>query len=479
MSDLTWMGGYEMAAAIRDRRASPIEAVDAALKRLQEVEPAINAFVTVTGDEARAEAKKAEAALMNRNKEDLPPLFGVPITVKDLTDTANVRTTYGSKAYATNVAEKDGINWSRLKAAGAILIGKTTTPAFGGLGITESALTGRTNNPWRLTHTPGGSSGGAAASLAAGVAPFAWGSDGGGSVRVPAACCGVVGLKASRGRFPVDHAWESVSTEGPLTRNVIDNALLLSVAAGPDARDPLSLPSTGEDFVGAVLNSPSLTGKRIAFVPAPAGANVDREVAAIVRKAVEAIGSGDRAHIEEPDLVLPDPIRYFENYWWASFLNVERDQHGNSSDDGDAVTHPVTKAFTERGKKITAAEYYHTATTVRGDITAGYNQVFANFDLIFTPTMPVTAFPHPDRLVGGPTTINGIAVSRPSFDYHRLTESPSHAGLPAITVPCGFSEEGLPVGLQIIGPLFSDLAVLSAAAAVERILPWADRRPPL
>ncbi|TSE13420.1 amidase [Mesorhizobium intechi] len=474
------MGGYELAAIIRSRRISPVDAVEAVLEQLEAVEPSINAFVTVTAEAARAQAKVAEAELMSRAGEDLPALFGVPITVKDLTDTAGVRTTYGSRSFADHVPTSDGLNWARLKAAGAILIGKTTTPEFGGLGVTDSPLTGITNNPWRVTHTAGGSSGGAAASLAAGVAALAWGSDGGGSIRIPAACCGVVGLKASRGRFPVGHAWESVSTEGPLTRNVLDSALLLSVAAGPDPSDPLSLPATCEDFVRAVLNDPVLTGKRIAFAPAPAGANVDHEVAAIVRMAVQAIADGDRAHVEEVALDVPDPVRYFEDYWPPGFVFMGKDGAKDDAATGeDIADHPITKAFAARGRQLSAAQYYHTATAVRGEITAAFNKVFENNDLIFTPTMPLAAFPHPDRLVGGPTSINGIPVASPAIDFHRFTESPSHAGLPAISIPCGFSKQGLPVGLQIIGPLFADAAVLSAAAAVERILPWSNRRPPL
>jgi Asp-tRNA(Asn)/Glu-tRNA(Gln) amidotransferase A subunit family amidase len=477
MSELNWMGGHELALAIRQRKVSPVEAVDAALAQLEKVEPSINAFVTVTAEEVRAHAIRQESELMSRPADELPPLFGVPITVKDLTDTAGVRTTYGSRAFSDHVPTADGVNWSRLKAGGAILIGKTTTPEFGGLGVTDSPLTGVTNNPWRLTHTAGGSSGGAAASMAAGVGYLAWGSDGGGSIRIPAACCGVVGLKASRGRFPVPTPWETVSTEGPLTRTVVDSALMLAVASGPHVGDPLCLPLTGEDFVSLVLANPTLTGKRIAFAPAPAGAMVDHEVAAIVANAVQAIADADRAWIDEVELDVPDPVKYFADFWPPSFTMMGAEDAGALVD--DAVSHPVTVALADRGRQMMASDHYRTATVTRSLISQAFNHLFADHDLIITPTMPLAAFPHPLRTVGGNTEINGLPVSQPHIDFHRFTESPSHAGLPAITVPCGFSKEGLPVGLQIIGPLFADAAVLAAAAAIERILPWSQHRPKL
>lgn len=469
-SELIWMGGYELAAKIRARQVSPVEAVEAVLARLEAVNPKLNAFVTVIAEEARAKAKQAESILMSRHGGALPPLLGVPITVKDLVDTANVRTTYGSLRFKDNVPAKDGVSWSRLKAAGAILIGKTTTPEFGALGVCDSPLTGRTTNPWREGYEPGGSSGGAGASVASGVAPLAWGSDGGGSIRIPASCCGVVGLKASRGRFPVAaiEAWDTVSTEGPLTRTVVDSALMLGIAYGPTPIDPLSLPRTGEDFVRIVTDNPSLAGKRIAFAPAPANANIDREVARVVKRAVEVISSDARAHVDEIKLDLPDPIQYFEDYWLPQYSIY-----------GDIFDHPLTNQMLEISKSKTLAQYLTAANITRRKITEIYNDVFSRYDLIVTPTMPITAFPHAPTLIGGPPTINGISSKYPDYEIHRLTDQPSQAGLPAITIPCGFSTAGLPVGLQIIGPFLDDGAVLNAAAAVEKILPWAARHPPV
>jgi Asp-tRNA(Asn)/Glu-tRNA(Gln) amidotransferase A subunit family amidase len=473
MSDeLNWMTGHELAGRIARRDVSPVEVVDAVLAQLERTEPHLNAFVTVTADAARRQAREAEAAVMRSDPDSLPALFGVPITVKDLCDTAGVRTTYGSKAFADHVPAEDAVSWSRLKSAGAILIGKTTTPEFGMLGVTYSGLTGTTNNPWKVTHTAGGSSGGAAASVAAGVGPLAWGSDGGGSVRIPASFCGLVGLKPSRGRVPVASAWETVGTDGPLTRTVADAALLLSITAGPHPTDPLTLPALTDDVVGAALDPSGFGGLRIAFAPAPAGANVDDEVARIVAAAAAAIASDGGAFVEQIDLDMPDPVAYFDAFWSVAVAA------GADVPDGVELwtETEATLHFIEIGKRMSAVEYYRTAHETRGKYTAAYNEVFAAHDLLITPTSTVAAFPHPGA-EAGVTAINGLPVARPSLDFHRLTETPSHAGLPAITVPCGFTAEGLPVGLQIIGPLHADLAVIAAAAAFERLRPWALHRP--
>ena len=472
--ELTWMSGFELASAIRQRDISPVEVVNAVLAQIERTEPTLNAFVTVTADAARAEAKAAERALAERDRK-FPPLFGVPISVKDLCDTAGVRTTYGSKAFVDHVPSADAVSWARLKSAGAILIGKTTTPEFGGLGVTYSGLTGTTNNPWDPTRTSGGSSGGAAASVAAGVGPFAWGSDGGGSVRIPAAYCGVVGLKPSRGRIPVATAWETVGTDGPLTRTVRDCALLLAVTAGPHPSDPLSLPALTDDVVAATTTEHGLRGKRVAFAAAPAGANVDAEVASVVAEAVLQIERAAGAIVDTVDVNLPDPVAYFDAFWSPAFAAAAE----VPGDVGELHTETeATLYFAELGRRISAVDYYRTANETRGLITSGYNEVFAHHDLLITPTSTVAAFPHPGH-EAGPTEVNGLPIARPSTDFHRLTESPSHAGLPAITVPCGFAADGLPIGMQIIGPMHADAGVLAAAAAFERIRPWAGFRPPI
>lgn len=472
--ELVWMPGHEVAERIRRREVSPVEVTEAVLAQLEKVEPRLNAFVTTVPELALAEASAAADLVIRVPAEELPRLHGVPLTVKDLSDTKGVRTTYGATALRDHVPDTDGIAVGRLRAAGAILIGKTTTPEFGMLGITESALTGRTNNPWALTHTSGGSSGGAAASVAAGVAPFAWGSDGGGSIRVPAACCGVVGLKASPGRIPLGRGFDTVSVEGPLTRNVRDAALLLDVTAGAHRRDPVSLPDPSISYEQVTVDA-ELAGLRFAFSPDFGTAEVDHEVLAIVRSAlgdIEAAG----AFVKEVAMDLPDPIEYFERFWSPAFAAYLAETTRNGAP-GETSLHPAMHELAEIGGRLTALDAYRTATETKSRILEGFLDVLEDHDLVLSPTMPVTAFPHPGP-EAGPTEVNGIEVRRPMLDFHRLTEAPSHAGLPAITINCGFTSAGLPVGLQIVGPLRADGAVLAAAAAFEAATDW-TRRPPV
>lgn len=467
-TDLTWIDAHELAGLIRKKEVSPVDAVDAALAQLEKVEPKINAFVTVTAEQAREQARQAEQTLMSADADSLPPLFGVPISIKDLSDTAGVRTTYGAKEFAENVPDSDSVTVARLKEAGSILIGKTTTPLFGLLGTTESELTGITNNPWNTEFIAGGSSGGAGASVAAGVGALAWGSDGGGSVRVPASVCGVVGLKASRGRIPVMNPWESAGTDGPLTRSVADSALLVQVTAGPYRLDPLSLPAPTTDYLRTALEPRSLQGVRIAYAPRPAGGLVAREVLDVVGAAVRQFEAAG-AIVEEVELPLPDPVAYFLDFWGAGFKHLAEAM-------GVSLPHPAMREL--QAKAGDADAYLRAATTTRGEITRVYAHIFDSYDFLVTPTLPVVPFRHPGD-AGGNTDVDGVPVSMPSIDFHRFTESPSHAGLPAITVPAGFSAEGLPVGMQIIGDHLDDAGAISLAAAFEQIAPWSGHRPSL
>ncbi|MFG2966889.1 amidase [Streptomyces sp. NPDC048288] len=474
--DIVWMSGHEMAAAIRGKELSPTEAVTAVLDQQEKVEPHINAFVTLTGEQALEQAKAAEERIARG--EDVGPLHGVPITVKDLTATAGVRTTFGGSAFRDHVPEHDDIAWARLKGAGAILIGKTTTPLFGMLGITDSDLTGRTSTPWAApTHTSGGSSGGAAASVACGVAPFAWGSDGGGSIRVPAACCGVVGFKATPNLIPGGESpFETSAVVGPLTRNVRDAALLLDVTAGPHPTLPLSAPLPAESFESATLDA-SVAGLRIAFSPDFGSAEIDREVLAVVEAAVRVLESAGGARVEQVEMSVPDPIEYFHNVY-APGVAMAMEMPTPAGRLGDLPLHPAVLRMAEKGQGMSAIEYHMVQQMTRGEILRSFLTVLGEYDLLVTPTMPVTAFPHPGEEAGN-THVNGKPVGDPMLDFHRMTESPTHAMLPAISVNCGFTKEGLPVGLQIIGRLREDSAVLAAAAAFEGLTDWSSRRPPI
>src|SRR5437773_5623810 len=255
-TDLNWLSATEQAALIRSRKVSPVEIVDALLARIDKVNPRLNAFVLINADQARREAKSAERAVGKRGAR-LGPLHGVPFGVKDLVITKGVRTTFGTPLYRDNVPTEDAPSVARMKVAGGIMIGKTNTPTFGWVGVTDNLIIGLTRNPWSPERTPGGSSGGAGAALDAGMAPLHIGTDGGDSIRKPSAFTGTFGLKASYGRVPVypaSAAW-SVSHVGPMTRTVKDAALMLNVIAGPDERDPYSLPAERMDYVKALKGS--------------------------------------------------------------------------------------------------------------------------------------------------------------------------------------------------------------------------------
>ncbi|MEU1163705.1 amidase [Streptomyces sp. NPDC005921] len=468
--DLTWLSAHELGQLYRSRKLSPVEVVGAALDRLEQVDSRLNVMVTVTAEAAREQALKAERRFASG--EELPPLYGVPITVKDLTDTAGVRTTYGCVAYADHVPDEDAAAWSRLKDAGTILLGKTTTPEFGLLGVTESKLTGTTGTPWAPDHAAGGSSGGAAASAVAGVAPIAWGSDGGGSIRVPASLCGAVGVKPSTGRIPHIGNTEPDSTEGPIARRVVDAALLLDATVGPHPLDRFSLPATGEQYARAALAEGDLSGLRIAADHGLLHGPVDRETRRVFSAALEDLRAAG-AVVEETQVELPDPMEFFLAYWGTEYIPFVELMRA-----AELEVWPLAADIADRAARLSPADVGRTGRETKTDIYCAYAKVFADFDLLVTPTTPFPAFPHAGD-VGGPATVNGQSLAEPGWHLHRLTESPSHAGLPAVSVPCGFTPAGLPVGLQIIGPQHADAAVVSAAARYERATDWWTQHPAL
>ncbi|MDP4502547.1 amidase [Nonomuraea turcica] len=470
VAELIWMGAYELSDLIRRKEVSPVEVVDAVLARLEEVNHAINAFVTVTAESAREQAKQAEAAVFRGG--DLPPLHGLPITVKDLIDTAGVRTTYGCVRFTDHVPDTDAISWARLKAAGAILIGKTTTPEFGMLGVTDSYLTGSTGTPWNPAHTAGGSSGGAAAAVAAGIAPLAWGSDGGGSIRVPAASCGVVGFKVSSGRIPSRGSQDGDSTDGPLTRRVIDTAMLLDATVGPHHQDRFSLPATGENYVEAALRGVDLAGLRFAYSIGLDQGPVDPETRGVVDAAMSRLSAAGGAVVDTVSMDLPDAIDNFLTYWSPEFSD-----HLHMIFPPGTEAWPAMKEIAEFGRTLSAADVSRSLRQTKTQIYDGFDRVLQEYDFIVTATTPTPPFPH--NAPGGAEIVDGERVRYPALFFHRLTELPSHAGLPAVSIPCGFTSDGLPVGLQIIGGPHADAAVIEVAAALERLSPWHDRRPEL
>lgn len=471
--EIGYLSASEISQAYRDRTLSPVEVVDAIIGRIESVDPIVNAYVTVTAESAREQARAAEDRFFRG--DELPPLYGVPVSVKDLEETAGVRTTYGSMKFRDHVPDTDAPIWERLKNVGAILVGKTTTPEFGNGVTTDSELTGITRNPWALDRSAGGSSGGAGVAAAAGLAPIATGSDGGGSIRVPSSFCGVVGLKPSAGRIPFNdehQAWEAVTTTGPMARTVTDVALALSATHGPHPFDPYALLETGIDFTAGLANA-SLSGLRIAFSPDLGRGPVANETARVVRELVDRIDRDNGGNVHSVDIDLPEPVDYFWSYWSPIIaLEIVDDLLDGRIDDAARAEYAVIP----RAEKLSSLDYAKTFLTARTEIHHTFARVFLEHDILIWPTTSTPAFLHPG-IHGYPTEIDGRPVLDPFTENQMLTEAIAHAGYPAISIPAGFTVDGLPVGLQIAAGHGKDALVLQAAAAIEAAHPWAQRRP--
>jgi Asp-tRNA(Asn)/Glu-tRNA(Gln) amidotransferase A subunit family amidase len=467
-NDVCWMSAVDLAGAIRARRLSPVEVTRAVLARIEATNPRLNAFCTVAAERALADARAAEAAVLRGEAPGV--LHGLPISFKDLTATAGIRTTMGSRIFEHWVPDEDAIVVERARRAGAVVLGKTNTPEFGCKGVTDNLVFGHTRNPWNLDRIAGGSSGGAAAAVAAGLGPLAEGSDLAGSIRIPAAVCGVVGFKASLGRVPLWPAlngWTSFSHTGPITRTVADAALLLSAWAGPDDRDPRSLPATGEDFARAVDGG--ARGLRVAWSPDLGGAPVDPEVRRITEAAAKAfVDLGCR--VEEAHPPLDDAMALFMDLTapvraagMAAHLPRWRDQ-----------LDPMLLLRLERAEGMSAIDGER-ATQRRTTLWHGVRRFFERHDVLVTPTTSAAAFPIGQTF---PAEIDGRRLTN-QLEWFPFTYPFAITGQPAISVPAGFTADGLPVGLQIVGRRFADATVLRVAAAFEAARPWAGRRPPL
>ncbi len=462
---ICWIPATELAGLIRKKKVSPVEVIDAVLARIEQVDPKLNAFVTLTGEEARRQAKAAERALTRRGRT-LGPLHGVPFSVKDLVITKGVRTTFGTPIYRDNVPTEDAPMVARLKAAGGIMLGKTNTPTFGWIGATHNLLFGVTRNPWNRDRTPGGSSGGASAAAAAGFGPLHVGTDGGGSIRIPASCAGIFGHKPSYGRiptYPVSGAW-SLSHIGPMTRTVADAALMMNVCAGPDERDQYSLPAERVDYLKALAGG--VKGLRVAWTDDLGFAEaVDPEVAAVCARAAKVFGRlGCRVDTVKP--AWPSPKEAWEQIFCggiAARMAPYLDRH-DEIDPGlltiieSALKNPPTRYVQAWFDRL--AWWQHPRA------------FFEKYDLLLTPTIACPPF----RCgIDNPTEVAGRAVS--AYGWIPFTFPFNLTGQPAASVPAGFTKDGLPVGLQIVGRRFDDVGVLRAAAAFERVQPWAAQRP--
>ncbi|MBM3969701.1 MAG: amidase [Planctomycetes bacterium] len=462
--ELAFGSAVELAAMMRRRTVSPVEVMRATLARIERFNPILNAFVTVQAEEAMCSATKAEEALMRG--EYWGPLHGVPLHVKDNLFVAGSRTTFGSKLTETNVTSEDCPAVERLRKAGMIVIGRTNTPEQGWKGVTDNRVFGITRNPWNAKLTPGGSSGGASAAVAAGLGPIGLGTDGGGSLRIPASFSGVFGFKASFGRVPnwPGSGGAMLRHIGTITRTVADMATALDVMAGPDPRDLLSLPATGECY--SVNLDCGLRDKRVAYSPNLGYARVDPEVAAICQRAAAKFTEAG-AIVEQVQLNWRDPY----DAWSVFFFGTAAASLEKKLPTQAELLDPGLRRVAEAGLKLRGVDFAN-ALAARHEFWEQTRRLYEHCDLLLCPTLPVPPF-----AVGQDDAdpIDGEKLG--PLQWTQFTYPFNLTGQPAASVPAGWTRSGLPVGLQIIGNRFADLLVLQAARAWEQIQPWTDRRP--
>jgi len=462
MPDSLWkLSAVEAAGLIRSRAISPVELVQDALARAERVQSMLNCFVNMCAERALDEARAAEQAVMRGDM--LGGLHGLPFTVKDLVDTEGVPTTFGAVPFRDNVPRRDAVAVARLRAQGAILLGKTTTPEFGTKSMTDSPLFGQTRNPWHLGRSCGGSSGGAAAATAAGVTALAVATDGGGSTRVPAACNGVVGLKQSLGAVPHSQALDAIGNQTyvtPMTRTVADTCLMMSAMAGPHACDPWSAGVPVPDYAGASTVSGDLRGRRVRYCIAPPG----RPVAGDVRRAFEAALArlADLGAVLEPfdgEGFDVEPIWRVVNHtvWRTRFQPLVAVR----PDDYSETFHRQL----ESAAQFSAGQYQE-AMFARTSLYRRVQALLEDADLLAMPTLTRTAVPLGTDIFDT-IDIDGRQYADIRAHWYPWTMLFNLTGHPAVSVPCGLGEGGLPIGLQLVGRFRDDAALLQAAAEFE------------
>ena len=456
----------ELASLIREKQISPVEVMRATLNRIERLNPRINAFAHLAPEAAMEQARAAETALMRGTP--VGKLHGLPVTIKDLAITQDMPTQFGSNIFKGNQPAEDSVFVQRLRAAGGIVTGKTTTSEFGWTGVSHSPLTGITHNPWKHGMNAGASSAGAGAAAAAGFGALHQGSDGAGSVRMPSHFCGVFGLKPTYGRIPYHPVGggDNTSHIGPMTRTVADSALMMEVMVGPSPLDHSSLESWGADYLGRLAEG--VKGKRIAFSPDLDVARVDPDVAELVKRAAHRF-SELGAHVEQVSTPWAKEGPELIRATWPAHLArlIPRLAEWEQRMD------PGLVACIRAGADVTMTDYQ----LVRERKYAYCARQLAwleNWDFLLTPAVSVAAFPAERLMPHHWPEHEWDWVSWAEFSYPF-----NFSGAPAASVPCGFTPEGLPVGLQIVGKRFDDLGVLQAAAAFESIAPWADKRPSL
>ena len=456
-----YIEAFELRRLVAAREIRPREVAELFLRRIEVLNPKLNAFMTLT-----AERALADAASLEKMEPASLPLYGVAYSLKDLTWTKGIRTTFGSRNYANFVPPADAEYAARLHRAGGILLGKTTTPEYGGRPTTEGGLCPPARNPWSLDHTAGGSSGGAAAAIAAGLHPLAEGSDGGGSIRIPAACCGVVGLKPSRGRMTLSpmagEIWGGLFVNGPITRSVRDAALMLDVMAGGVDGDPCRAAPLAGPLVQAVSRRPERL--RLGTLAKSTLGPIDAETVAAFENATRVFE--DMGHRLEPVGVDP-AARLVESFGAVVAANLAAVSFAD-----DELIDPIVRVFVDAGRKMSAGEYVN-AMAAMHNAAREVVQALMPYDALLTPTLARPAM-----------KIGELPSRRESYVEEALAWLPftfpfNSTGQPACSVPNGFSKAGLPIGLQIVGRPEDEPTVVSLAAAFEESRPWRNQRPPV
>jgi amidase len=458
---ITRLSAAALARLIRTKKASPVEVIEAHLAAIERLNPAVNAFCTVAPEKALAWACEAEKAVKKRAK--LGPLHGVPVAIKDLTPTAGIRTTWGSTLFRDHIPVEDAEVVLRLKAAGAIVIGKTNTPEFGAGANTVNKVFGATRNPWNTALSASGSTGGGAAALAARMAPLAEGTDFGGSLRTPAAFCGVVGLRTTTGlvpRHPVTLPWHDQSVAGPMARTAEDCALMLDAMTGLSAKSPLSVPAPWKSARERLAKARNLRGLRFAYAPDLAAIGVDEEIERICRSAAGDLRVAG-ATVEEIEINFSDGRDAFLALRGESMVGNHLARLERIGELADNLAGNIRAGLALTVSDIARAEHK------RAEIWHRWRALFENYDLVLTPAAPVPPFPVEKNY---PEVIQGRKLQN-YIDWIGTNFLVSLAALPAASVPAGLTTAKLPVGLQIVGPRFSEPAILIAARFVEEAHP--------
>ncbi|HWP37771.1 MAG TPA: amidase family protein [Gemmatimonadales bacterium] len=458
-AELPDLPATELRRLVADRAVSPVEVIQACLDRVARHNPEINAIVTLN-PRALDEARGLERSLSRGINAGA--LCGVPVGIKDVTEVAGLRTTYGSPLYADFVPQDDALVVRRLRDAGAIILGKTNTPEFAAGGNTFNEVFGRTRNPWDPTRSAGGSTGGGAAGLATGMIALAQGTDLGGSLRIPASFCGVVGLRPSVGLVPThpsDYVWDTLQVTGPMARTAVDVALMLQAIAGPSPLTPLAQPTAGRDFVRAAREGPPRQ-LHLAYCPDLVGIGVDADIERVCRRAMDLLESAG-ARVELVSLDLAAGRKAFlalRGLWFVAQMHSRLDRLDQF---GPNVAGNIKAGLATSVADLGAAEH------VRGAIWMALHELLKRFDHLLTPTMAVPPFPVEENY---PRAVAGKAMET-YVDWLAPTFVLSLTGLPVASVPCGLDVNGLPVGLQIVGRPLGEEAVLALAAHVQRLCP--------